>query len=132
MTRRILAFLALTTLTVACFAKANGTWLEKVSPADHQRVNPYASHPDAVAAGRNLYATNCAKCHGASAEGKGSRPALRSERIRTASDGDLAWILKNGQVFKGMPSWAGLPEPERWQLVTYIRSLNTEGPRENQ
>jgi hypothetical protein len=26
-------------------------------------------------------------------------------------------------VRKGMPVWSKLPEPQRWQLVTYIQSL---------
>ena len=81
-------------------------------------------NPEAVAAGRNLFVNNCSHCHGQNAEGKGSRPALRSERIRTATDGELAWLLKNGNVFQGMPRWSGLPEQERWQIVAYIRSLN--------
>ena len=31
---------------------------------------------------------------------------------------------KNGESFKGMPGWGALPEPERWQIVAYLRSLN--------
>jgi len=112
------------TCTLA-LAAADGKWLTKVSPEDHARTNPVAGKPDAIAAGNNLYLENCAKCHGAEAQGRGSRPALISDRLRGASDGDLAWILKNGVPFHGMPGWAGLPEQERWQLVAYIRSLNT-------
>jgi mono/diheme cytochrome c family protein len=107
-----------------CFAAANGTWLAKVPQADRARVNPYAGSAEAAAAGANLYRNNCAKCHGENAEGRSGRPALKSDRIQNASDGDLAWIIRNGEMFKGMPSWGGLPEQERWQLVTYIRSLN--------
>lgn len=107
-----------------CFAAADGSWLKKVPQADRERVNPYAGKPDAAAAGENLFRNNCAKCHGANAEGKGSRPSLRSDRLATATDGEVAWIIKNGQMYKGMPSWGGLPEQERWQIVTYIRSLN--------
>jgi mono/diheme cytochrome c family protein len=113
----------LLTCTLA-FAAADGKWLTKVSPEDHARTNPLAGQPQAIAAGANLYSQHCARCHGAEAQGKGSRPALVSDRIRAASDGDLAWILKNGVPFHGMPGWAGLPEQERWQLVAYIRSLN--------
>lgn len=107
-----------------CFAAANGAWLAKVPQADHTRVNPYAGNADAAAAGQNLYRNNCAKCHGENAQGKASRPALISDRIHNATDGDLAWIIKNGEMYKGMPSWGGLPDQERWQLVTYIRSIN--------
>ena len=116
---------ALLGASAICFAAADGSWLKKVPQADRVRVNPYAGDPDAVAAGANLYRNNCAKCHGANAEGKHSRPALVSARMANASDGELAWIIKNGQSFKGMPSWGGLPEQMRWQLVAYLRSLNS-------
>lgn len=107
-----------------CFAAANGAWLRKVPKADRDRVNPYAGQPAAIQAGSILFHENCARCHGENAEGRHGRPSLRSERLQHATDGDIAWIVKNGQVFKGMPSWAALPPPERWQLVAYLRSLN--------
>jgi mono/diheme cytochrome c family protein len=124
MKRRMLVMTPLLLASVLCFAAANGAWLKSVPQADHSRINPYAGNAEAVAAGANLYKSNCAKCHGVDAQGKGSRPSLKSERIQGATDGDLAWILKNGQTFKGMPGWGGLPEQKRWQLVAYLRSLN--------
>ena len=36
------------------------------------RTNPYAGNRDAVAAGRNLFANNCAKCHGEECRRQGS------------------------------------------------------------
>lgn len=111
-------------LPVMCFAAADGSWLKKVPTADRGRMNPYAGKTDAVAAGANLFSENCAKCHGENAEGKGKRPPLKSDRIKNATDGELAWLLKNGNSFKGMPIWGGLPEQERWQIIAYIRSLN--------
>jgi hypothetical protein len=47
-----------------------------------------------------------------------------SRRIQLASDGDLFWLMKNGVPWKGMPPWMMLPATERWQLVTYLRSIN--------
>ena len=44
--------------------------------------------------------------------------------MHQASAGALFWILKNGSLRHGMPSFAHLPEPERWQIITYLRSLN--------
>jgi mono/diheme cytochrome c family protein len=111
-------------ISAVSLAEANGKWLEKVPKADQAKVNPDAGQAEAIAAGRNLFVANCSHCHGQNAEGKGSQPSLHSERIRTATDGDIAWLLKNGEVYKGMPRWSGLPEQQRWQIVTYIRSLN--------
>jgi len=122
---RMVVGAALIGVSAMCFAAADGSWLKKVPQADRERVNPYAGQADAITAGENLYRNNCAKCHGAEAQGKGSRPSLKSERLTGATDGDIAWIIKNGQTYKGMPSWGGLPEPMRWQLVSYVRSLNS-------
>lgn len=110
--------------SILCFAAANGAWLKKVPEGDRERVNPYAGKPEAIAAGGNLYREHCAQCHGREAEGRGRRPALKSDRVKGATDGEIAWLIKNGEAFKGMPSWGGLPEQERWQIVAYLRSMN--------
>lgn len=100
----------------------NDSWMTKVSTAQRDRVNPYADSPPAAAAGRILFAAHCAQCHGKDAQGLRG-PSLRSARIAQATDGELAWILKNGYRRGGMPSWSRLPEPERWQIIAYLRSL---------
>jgi len=60
---------------------------------------------------------------GADALGRGKRPSLRSERVQDATDGELAWLLRNGNLARGMPSWSMIPEPSRWQLIAYVKSL---------
>jgi cytochrome c oxidase cbb3-type subunit 2 len=111
-------------LPLVALASADGSWLKKVPRADRARTNPYASDAGAAAAGRNLFRNNCAKCHGENAEGKANRPSLKSNRMQAATDGELAWLIKNGEAYKGMPGWGALPEAERWQIITYLRSLN--------
>jgi mono/diheme cytochrome c family protein len=117
----------LLSLSTAALMAADGSWLRKVPPADRPRVNPYAGQPEAIAAGKLLFEENCAKCHGRDAEGRHGRPSLRSERVEHATDGELAWLLRNGSLRKGMPSWSSLPEPERWQLIAFLRSLPRDG-----
>jgi mono/diheme cytochrome c family protein len=83
-----------------------------------------AERPDTVSAGAILYRDHCQSCHKSDARGDGhKRPPLRSEHIRTASDGDLEWFLRQGDLRHGMPSWSGLPEAQRWQIVSYLKSL---------
>jgi mono/diheme cytochrome c family protein len=94
-----------------------------VPDEDHARTNPLRKQPQAESAGKALFAQNCAKCHGADADGLRNRPSLRSERIRHATDGDLAWMLKNGNPYKGMPPWSSLPEQQRWQIIAFLRTL---------
>jgi mono/diheme cytochrome c family protein len=109
---------------IGCMALADGSWLKKV-PADyHSRTNPYAGQPDAIAGGSKLFQDHCAKCHGADALGIGKRPSLRSDRVqKEATEGDLAWLLKNGNLGKGMPTWDTIPEPSRWEIIAFVRSL---------
>ncbi|MGH9733475.1 MAG: c-type cytochrome [Candidatus Acidiferrales bacterium] len=105
-----------------CLA-ADGSRLKHVPEADRKRVDPLAGQPDAVAAGSILFADHCAKCHGTNALGKGKRPSLRSDLVQHATDGELFWVLRNGVLSKGMPSWSALPEASRWQIIDYIKSL---------
>jgi len=60
--------------------------------------------------GKKLFQQHCASCHGSTAEGKGKRPNLHSDAIRNAKPGELQWLLTNGNLGKGMPSWSRLPE----------------------
>jgi len=110
-------------LSMALWAQADGKWLRRVPDEDHARINPFHGQAPAASAGKMLFQENCAKCHGADANGLPNRPSLRSERIRHASDGDLAWMLRNGNPYKGMPPWSSLPEPQRWQIIAYLRTL---------
>jgi mono/diheme cytochrome c family protein len=105
---------------------ADGGWLKHVPEKDRQRLNPYAGQADAVAAGKRVFEDHCAKCHGEDALGRGKRPSLRNDRIQNAKDGEIFWLLKNGNLAKGMPTWAALPEPMRWQIITYVKSLGVE------
>ena len=88
-----------------------------------ERRNPYEGQPDSVAAGEKLYRQHCAECHGDDARGIGHAADLHSTGVQNATPGELAWFLRNGNLAHGMPSWSGLPEPRRWQLVSYIRTL---------
>ena len=89
------------------------------------RHNPLESDPDAAAAGGKLFAQHCAECHGDMAEGGKKGPSLRADEVQNAAPGTLFWLLTNGVVRRGMPVWSKLPEPQRWQLVSYIKSLRT-------
>ncbi len=97
--------------------------IEKAPEKAHAKRNPFEQNPDAVAAGKNLFAQHCAECHGELALGGKKAPSLRAVEIQSASPGAVFWILTNGVVRRGMPVWSKLPEPQRWQLVSYIKSL---------
>jgi mono/diheme cytochrome c family protein len=97
--------------------------LAKAPETARVRRNPFGSDPNAARAGGKLFQQHCAECHGRSAEGGMRGPGLRAAEVQQAPPGALFWILTNGVVRRGMPVWSKLPEPERWQLVTYLKNL---------
>jgi hypothetical protein len=98
--------------------------LTKVPEKARLRHNPFEGHLNAIAAGKKLFEQHCAECHGSSAEGSKKAPSLRAEEVHSATPGTLFWILTNGVVRRGMPVWSKLPEPQRWQIVTFLKSLD--------
>jgi mono/diheme cytochrome c family protein len=97
--------------------------LAKAPQKARAKRNPFEKDPEAMAAGRNLFEQHCTECHGHSAEGGRKGPSLLVEQVQNSEPGTIFWLLTNGVVRRGMPVWSKLPEPERWQLVSYIKSL---------
>jgi mono/diheme cytochrome c family protein len=97
--------------------------LHKAPEKSRAKPNPLANDPQAVTAGRILFEEHCQECHGQNAEGTGKAPSLRATEVQDAAPGAIFWVLSNGVVRRGMPVWSKLPEPQRWQLVSYIKSL---------
>ncbi len=63
---------------------------------------------DALAAGLEVYATECAACHGANAEGTSIAPALDSADLRAqVTDDDLIRTINNGVPGTLMAGWSG-------------------------
>ena len=129
MSRRVLflSIMLVAGLWLALFAQAaaDRAWLAKVPAVDHEKKNPYVGQSEAIDAGRNVYEEHCSRCHGENAEGKKKRPSLRTQRVQQeATAGDLHWLLVNGSMRKGMPSWAKLGDPQIWQLISYLKSLH--------
>lgn len=126
--RSVASIFVVWAITAVLFAAAgDGEWLRKVPPRDRGRPNPLASDPDAPLAGARIFAEHCAQCHGEDAQGKSdgkhSRPNLHADRVKQATSGELFWLLTNGSLKNGMPSWSRLPDAQRWQLITYLKSL---------
>jgi len=95
-------------------------------------VNPFAGDTAAIAAGDAIFHKSCWSCHGATAEGNGPAasalkppPANLRKSALTRSEQFLFWIVSEGSKSTAMPAWkkAGLTEEQRWQVVSYIKSL---------
>ena len=103
------------------------SWTKAPSSAQ-ARANPYGGNADAVRAGRKLVARHCASCHGEDGHGGRSAPPLDTAAVRRAAAGDLFWLLTNGDLRAGMPSWSSLPDARRWQIVAYLQSVEPAPP----
>ena len=99
------------------------------------RTNPKASDANAAAQGKELYAINCASCHGASGKGDGPtaaalepKPKPLAQTLQTAGDDYIYWRIAEGGAFppfnSAMPAWkATLKEEQIWSIVSFLRTL---------
>jgi mono/diheme cytochrome c family protein len=84
------------------------------------KPNPLAKDPSAPLAGKKLFADHCATCHGSGGIGGKRAPSLMSVEMQQATPGEIFWVITNGVIRKGMPAWAKLPAPQRWQIVAFL------------
>jgi mono/diheme cytochrome c family protein len=103
-----------------CAAAQNSSFRNAPASAAEMK-NPYKSASSA-AAGKKLYLLNCAQCHGSNLQGIGPAPSLDRAQVKNAKPGELFWFITKGKLESGMPSWANLPQQQRWQLVTFLES----------
>ena len=109
-------------MLLAALCAIGGDLLQHAPAKALRKLNPMEGSEEARKAGAKLYARECAACHGANREGSGKAPPLDRPEIGEAAPGALYWVLRNGSLRRGMPSFAHLPEAQRWQIVTFLRS----------
>lgn len=95
-----------------------------------------------LARGLQLYAANCAICHGEQGLGDGTAAYLLYPKPRNFSDGqfritstktglpsdaDILQVLRRGMPGSAMPSWAHLPAADLDALVVAVRELAIRG-----
>lgn len=97
--------------------------LQQAAALAAKQANPLQHSEPAARAGAKLFAHECAACHGARREGSQKAPPLDRADVRRAPPGALFWVLRNGALRHGMPSFAHLPELERWQIVTFLQEV---------
>ena len=77
-------------------------------------------------AGRQVFASRCASCHGTDANGGELGPAITT-RVPSRTDQDLAALFKQGLPAAGMPAFPNLTDSDARELIGYLRTLR---PRE--
>jgi mono/diheme cytochrome c family protein len=94
--------------------------------------NPLPASQENIQAGAQIFANNCAVCHGENGEGNGPaaeslemKPAnLHEDHVQMLTDGSLFFIISHGEPNTPMPAWDNiLSESERWQVVHFLRTF---------
>ena len=117
--------------------------MHAIPPDEYAELaNPLADDEETLAAGAALFETNCVRCHGPEGWGDGPDAAAldpapaalaRGRHLLMVADGHLFWRISEGGAAEpfnsAMPAWGDVfTETERWQLVTYLRTLSSGRP----
>jgi PQQ-dependent dehydrogenase (methanol/ethanol family) len=120
-TARLVLYSASAALVILCGVYAQA----QPAPAADVIANPFAHDAAAPAAGKAVFESTCAACHGAGAAGSERAPALNAGTFRHGgSDTDIFQTIRSGVPGTAMPSFSGLPSDSVWRLVSYIKSLS--------
>jgi len=94
-------------------------------PVGPQPAGPnLEGNPQAIAAGREIYAANCAPCHGPQGQGVIGPNLADRFWLHGNTYADIANVIANGVPDKGMIAWKAVLNPVKIQQVTaFVRSL---------
>jgi mono/diheme cytochrome c family protein len=129
-------FVRASVVIAAFLALGTGVLARQGDPEAAKVKNPVAVTPDSIAAGKKIFETICASCHGANGKGlivsviedRGGKqpPDLTDDKWdHGSSDGEIFAVVKKGvgpDYF--MAPWDGrINDTDIWSTVNYIRSL---------
>jgi mono/diheme cytochrome c family protein len=95
-------------------------------------TNPVAADERSLRNGGQQFAINCSVCHGALGAGDGpvtkfGYPPMPigagSNAATRLSDGYIFGMIRNGRGL--MPPYNRIEEPDRWDLINYLRAIQT-------
>jgi len=123
---------------------AAGTSLDATLLRDAPKAqNPVPLNDANLLAGVQLFAQNCAVCHG-SAKGAASPspiakglypkpPQLATDGVEDDPEGDSFWKIKHGIRLTGMPSWRyTLSDRQIWTLALFLKHMDKLPPAAQQ
>ncbi len=140
--RKIALFALLTLTLLAALSGCNFTLAEDVTPPPGWHSTPvpptpeverlYPLTPPDPQAGAEVYQARCADCHGPQAQGDGPlaeqlpkppAPLADPDFDAEASPADWFLTITQGRMDDLMPSFADLPEAQRWDVIAYLMTL---------
>jgi len=119
-------------LVIHWVTQENKPWI--VPPEYKSLKSPLTPSESNLNAARQIYAEECAQCHGD--RGKGDGPEARShyplpadltdpKLLTNVTDGEIFYQISEGR--RPMPSFKRrLTEDQRWQLVLLVRSFSQQ------
>jgi putative heme-binding domain-containing protein len=85
--------------------------------------HPFIGDPKAIEAGRKIFSTGCAACHGPEGQGGRGPNLLQSVYWHPLDDKTIYHAIQKG-IGGNMPA-ANLPEDQAWQVVAFVRALTS-------
>ena len=99
-------------------------------------ANPVTSDATSIAAGKKLYASNCASCHGDTGQGDGRAgkqlsppPAnlVDATWIHGSTDGEIFLVIRDGVKDTGMKAFGSrMTTHQMWDVLNYLRSIGPD------
>jgi mono/diheme cytochrome c family protein len=93
-------------------------------------VNPHPPSEASLAKGQQVFETFCVVCHGPQGKGDGPvvakfiRPRVLQGGSKGYPDGYILALITNGRG--NMPSYNRISAEERWDLINYLRKLQSQ------
>ena len=109
------------------------------TPPPAPPANTVTADATSVAAGKKLYGSNCASCHGETGQGDGRAgktltppPANLVDEtwLHGSTDGEIFVVIRDGVKQTGMkPFGSRMTTHQVWDVVNYLRSIGPASPR---
>jgi len=124
-------FFLVAVLSLALWASLQVKNKRVVPDAAKKMKNPVPVTEEGLAAARDLYLENCARCHGEKGKGDGPEAPMQSVKPADFTNGQMMSEMADGEIFyrisegrRPMPPFKRtLSEEQRWELVNFLRTF---------
>lgn len=140
MIRKVVGATAATSSTAVAAAPRGQTASNVGDPSTIPTTTPVSPTPTSIAAGKRVYDSSCAACHGNAAQGAiragisisiieeqgGKQPPDLTDlpTDHGSTDGDVFRVIQRGVPSTMMPGFGGrIPDEDIWNVVNYLRGL---------